>query len=264
MFAAVALCSLPAYREMSDQNLSLFELIAKFNNYFVVLEKDLPEVYAILGLPKIVSMRGMREPLRILTRQKVKPFIMRPPINSAQLLPIFPSTRLITGQERLEVNVISQKQALRFNELFLSRRIDYAVGGGGLFLVFTLDGLVIGKADFTKTVSKWKLPEPGGMVYLMSDLAIPHDHPRLAKLMLMALLSRETQEMLKVKFLDDFRYVVTSVFSLNPASMKYRGIFKLHDRDQLEDGSYKLNYFAFFSGKNLIQTLQEWKKKYHK
>lgn len=49
----------PAYREMTDKSLELFEAIARFDSYYVVLEKDLPEVYALLGQPSAVLPRGV-------------------------------------------------------------------------------------------------------------------------------------------------------------------------------------------------------------
>ncbi|MFR0876312.1 MAG: hypothetical protein ACLSHC_18315 [Bilophila wadsworthia] len=48
----------PFYREMTDKSLELFEAIARFDSYYVVLEKDLPEVYALLGQPSAVLPRG--------------------------------------------------------------------------------------------------------------------------------------------------------------------------------------------------------------
>lgn len=49
----------PAYREMTDKSLELFEAIARFDSYYVVLEKDLPEVYALLGQPSACFPGGV-------------------------------------------------------------------------------------------------------------------------------------------------------------------------------------------------------------
>ena len=66
------------------------------------------------------------------------------------------------------------------NELYLAKRIDYFDGGVDVCIVLTLDGQVIGKADFMKTShAQWKLPEgnPGGdeSLYIMCDLAVASD-----------------------------------------------------------------------------------------
>lgn len=63
---------------MTDKSLELFEAIARFDSYYVVLEKDLPEVYALLGQPSAVLPRGRGRTTYIVakTRQKSRdPFL---------------------------------------------------------------------------------------------------------------------------------------------------------------------------------------------
>jgi hypothetical protein len=45
--------------------------------------------------------------------------------------------------------------------------------------------------------------------------------------------------------------------------MKYRGIFKLHKRKEVEEG-FMLNYFARFQEHSISQVLEIWRKKYKK
>ena len=100
------------------------------------------------------------------------------------------------------------------------------------------------------------------MIYLMSDLAVDSSAvPRLAKLVLMCLLSEEVRQELCRKYIEDFHYIGTSAFSRHPVSMKYRGVFKKHTRKETVDG-YMLNYYAAFTGKSLPKSLAAWKKKY--
>ena len=83
----------PAYREMTDKSLELFEAIARFDSYYVVLEKDLPEVYALLGQPSAVLPRGRGRTTYIVAKQ-AKKVVIRSSAKTAPVGPIWPGTRL--------------------------------------------------------------------------------------------------------------------------------------------------------------------------
>ena len=120
-------------------------------------------------------------------------------------------------------------------------------------------------AAFVVSSSKWKLPEDKPAIYLMADLAVPSAEKRLSKLVLLCLLSKEVKTLLDVKRLENHTYVTTTAFSLNPVSMKYRGIFTLHSRKQQKYANgYALNYYAHLGEASLEQQLQRWYKKYKK
>ena len=165
----------PAYREMTDKSLELFEAIARFDSYYVVLEKDLPEVYALLGQPSAVLPRGRGRTTYIVAKQ-AKKVVIRSSAKTAPVGPIWPANRAVSGDEVPGFAPVKRAQSLRLNELYLAKRIDYFDGGVDVCIVLTLDGQVIGKADFMKTShAQWKLPEgnPGGdeSLYIMCDLA---------------------------------------------------------------------------------------------
>jgi hypothetical protein len=252
----------PVYREMTDQSLDLYRRIAGFDGWFVVLEKDLPEVRSILGQPVAVLPRGRGKTTTVLARQAPRKVVLRHAIKSANIGPVWSAARLVSEGRTLSLGLLSSRQTIRFNELFLSSRIDYFEGGVALSLAFLLDGQAIGKADFCRSSQQWKLPGPGAMVYLMSDLAVPSLEPRLAKLVLLALLSREVRELVNRRLLDDFRWVGTTAFAQKPVSMKYRGVFKLHSRKDRKEGGFALNYLAPFCEDGLMEALRNWRKKY--
>jgi len=252
----------PSYREMTDKSLELYEKIAGYENYFVVLEKDLPEVRSILGDPVAVLPRGRGKTTTILARTAPNRIVVRHTIQSSNIGPVWPSDRPVSGTETLSLGVLTSRQTIRFNELFLSSRIDYFEGGVALSLAFLLDGQAIGKADFCPSSQQWKLPGPGAMIYLMSDLAVPSVEPRLAKLVLLSLLSREVRELIDRKLLKEHCFVGTTAFSKSPVSMKYRGVFKLHSRKERKEGGFALNYLSPFGGHGLGDVLPLWRKKY--
>lgn len=258
----------PAYREMTDKSLELFEAIARFDSYYVVLEKDLPEVYALLGQPSAVLPRGRGRTTYIVAKH-AKKVVIRSSVKTAPVGPIWPANRAVSGDEVPGFAPVKRAQSLRLNELYLAKRIDYFDGGVDVCIVLTLDGQVIGKADFMKTShAQWKLPEgnPGGdeSLYIMCDLAVASDvEKRLAKLVLLLLTSREVKEWVDAKLNKRVGWVITTAFAKGPVSMKYRGCFQLYSRKQdKKTGQYALNYYAPFGARTLAESFALWKKKY--
>lgn len=254
----------PAYREMTDKDMSLYQEIASFSSYFVVLEKDLPEVHEIIGPPSAILPRGRSSFSHIVAKNAPRQIVLRNPTKSEDIGPLWPTDRPVTGNETLSFAPIRLGQSIRLNELFLSARIDYFSGGVGVSLAFLLDGMVFGKVDFCPSTHQWKLPDDRPMIYIMSDLAVASSvEPRLAKLVLLCLLSREVAEVLALKYTESFGWAVTTAFGRHPVSMKYRGLFKLHKRKEQGDG-YLLNYYAPFGSHSLSQVLDIWNKKHKK
>jgi hypothetical protein len=322
----------PPYREMTDKATDLYELISRFDGYFVVLEKNLPEVHRILGEPAAVLPRGRAGFSHVIIKSPEKKIVLRRTIKSQDIGPFLLPEYEITGHEMIGFTPISLGQSIRLNELFLSARIDYFTGGVGVSLAFHLDGRIFGKVDFCPSSHQWNLPSKkdrntvsrgydgkwqklskqireenpicmdckknpsimvhhkngdtsqndpenlialcyachgvahasdNSMIYIMSDLAVPSCEPRLAKLILYCLLSREIRELLNLKYIEDFTWACTTAFSPNPASMKYRGVFTKHKTKKVENG-FLINYFAPFSNKPLTDQFKAWLKKYKK
>ncbi len=263
LFGAVLEWTPPQYREMTDGSLELYELVAGFESYFVVLEKDIPEARAILGEPVAVLPRGRGTRTYILARSAPRKIVMRKVAKSQAVGPIRAADKTLSGTERLGLAPLTLAQTIRLNELFLSPRIDYFTGGVGLSLAFTLDGEIFGKADFAPSAHQWKLPEAGAMIYLMSDLAVSSRIPRLSKLVLLCLLSREVKSLMDGRWLEDFAWVITTAFASGPVSMKYRGVFDLHTRKP-QEGGFALNYYARCGRFGLAEAYEIWLKKYAK
>ncbi|NNF97966.1 MAG: hypothetical protein HKM93_01175 [Desulfobacteraceae bacterium] len=251
----------PPYREMTDKSMDLYETIARFEAFFVVLEKDLAEAYAILGQPVAVLPRGRGNHTYIIARQARPKIVIKQTIKSTGIGSIWPADNTITGKETLTIAKLQLSQSIRLNELFLSSRIDYFSGGVGVSIGFFLDGRIIGKADFTPSAHAWKLPEVRPQIYIMSDLVVASNVKKLAKLILLGLLSRDVKETLDLKYIENFGYAVTTAFSRYPASMKYRGLFKLHTRKPAP-GGHMLNYYAPFGDHGIADALKLWTSRY--
>lgn len=266
LFGAVLEWAPPAYREMTDRSIDLYELVLRFDSWFVVLEKgpeELPEAFDLLGQPAAVLPRGRGKRTYVMAKAAPRRIVLRQQVKSADIGPVWPPDRPVTGQERVSLGLLTLGQSLRMNELFLSARVDYFTGGVGLSLALLLDGLAIGKADFCPSSHVWKLPEPRPMIYLMCDLAVPSCEKRLAKLVLLLLLSREVKDLADARWLERFGWVITTAFSRGPASMKYRGVFRQHKR-AAAPGGFALNLYAPFGELTAAEALATWVKKYRK
>jgi len=96
-------------------------------------------------------------------------------------------------------------------------------------------------------------------------LAIPSvRYSRLSKLILLAAQSVEIKQALDKAMMVENAVIRTTAFSTHPASMKYRGIFKLHSRKRTPEGMYSLNYFTPAGVHTLDRALVIWLKRYSK
>lgn len=265
LLQAVASWQPPAYRDMTDKNLELYERIAAYDAYYVVLEKDLPDVYAILGKPVAVLPRGRDKSTYILARE-AKKVVIRQNAKTASVGPIWKADDPVTGEEVPGFALVNRAQSLRLNELYLSKRINYYEGAVDLSIVLTLDGKAIGKADFVKTSKgQWKLPDEAPPLYIMCDLAVASRENRLAKLVLMLMLSSEVKAVVDAKLMSRFGWLITTAFSKGPVSMKYRGVFELYSRKHnKKEDIHALNYYVKFGTRTLHENFVLWNKKYRK
>ena len=250
----------PVYEEMTDKSLELYELIARFGSYYVVLEKDLPEVYAILGEPVAVLPRGLERETYILARH-APTYVIRQVTKSAPVPRIWSPTRKIVGDEEPSLVLLSSRQTTRLKELYMSARVNYTSNAADLMLGVCLDGQLIGMGAIVPSAHAWKLPEPGLQAYLMADLAVPSQNPRLSKLVLGCLLSSEAKRLFDEKKLARHEFLVTTAFSHHAQSMKYRGLFKLHSRIP-KNGMNALNYYSKWGSDDLKSSFDKWLSKY--
>ncbi|MHB8491189.1 MAG: putative antirestriction adenine methyltransferase [Solirubrobacteraceae bacterium] len=93
-------------------------------------------------------------------------------------------------------------------------------------LAVLIDGTIIGAMGFSISQRLTFCD-----IYMMTDLGLrPSRYPRLSKLVLAAALSREVRLLCERMVNSRVSTIGTAAFTDNPVSMKYRGIFDLHDR----------------------------------
>ena len=109
----------------------------------------------------------------------------------------------------------------------------------------------------------------GAHVYMLSDFPVaPTKYARLAKLILYAAFSKETQAALERDYGRRVESMLTTAFTDRPASMKYRGIMKLLSRKEDVPGQkgkeykFQLNYWSKMGRWSLQEGFKEWLKKH--
>jgi len=170
---------------------------------------------------------------------------------------------LTPGQElgeRLGLAPLTQGQFNALRAAYI--HIPMAPAGVQQAIAVTVDGVIIGAYGLVtpNSFAGFSITEP--YLYMMSDFAVsPTDYPRLSKLVLYAVLSREAQQLMQRFYSRRVRSLVTTAFAKNPVSMKYRGLFRLLSRKETDDG-YALNYGAEVGQWTLADGFEIWKKKH--
>lgn len=265
MLTAAVAWNPPPFQEISFKDVGIYERITSFTEWMIIMERPLPEVEKILGNPVAVVHKGRKSITYAYAGKAKKRIVTRAYLNSSSPGPIFPGHARITGEESPGIVRLDKKQTVRMNELFMSVRVDYFLADVALSLGLCLDKKLIGKLDFNLTKHEWALEVPPGaptrQIYLRSDLAVPSCEPRLAKLILLFCQSHEVKRLIDECFDENYGFAVTTAFSRNPVSMKYRGIFALHKRLEDPDG-FRLNYYGQLGKHSMAEAFALWQKKY--
>jgi len=128
----------------------------------------------------------------------------------------------------------------------------------------TVNGMLLGVFAIdtsTKAFSLAGVESPS--VYLMSDFPVVKGK-RLAKLVVMAALSRESQILMERITKKRIRSITTTAFTERPVSMKYRNVFKLlaknpaSEEDKREGYAWKLSYGGAVGLATLEATMKQW------
>lgn len=186
------------------------------------------------------------------------------------LVPTLTPGKQLTGD--LGLTVVSAAQFNSLRARFLSASIRPGVAP--FAVVVTVGGVIIGgfAYDFDPQLSSvgaesGRIPQPA--VYLLSDFAVgPTDEPRLSKLVVLAATSREAQLLAERDEGNRRRGIVTTAFTKNPVSMKYRGILELITRSEVEGTDFaggkgwKLNYGGALGQWTLADAMKLWLEKF--
>lgn len=191
--------------------------------------------------------------------------------------------RIMLGEEvgnHIKLNLLSPNafQTLRSEYMNINIRPGAATLAIGVFV----DEKLIGVYAFSaaSSLAKWDTYIDTPTMYLLSDFPVePVDYDRLAKLVLYAALSKESKMIAERLVKKRVKSLITTAFSKNPSSMKYRGLFKVLNRKEnhcfSEDWSkdidpsnayyrqkYEINYGAKIGAWSLEEGLKMWKQKH--
>ena len=139
-----------------------------------------------------------------------------------------------------------------YKDFYMANKVNYT-NGGDLGMIFFADGMAFGFCSFSKMQSN--LDE----LFCLADFVVNSHQAKLSKLLIMCELSHDTQMEIARKYGEYYKAIKTPVYTNNPVSMKYRGVFKLAKR---EEG--KLTYIGEFGKESITNIYKSWLKKYKK
>lgn len=139
-----------------------------------------------------------------------------------------------------------------YKAFYMANKVNYTTGGD-LGLVFMADGMAFGFTSFSKQLSTLQ------QIFMQSDFVVNSETKRLSKLLIMLVKSHDVRKLIARKMYNYYNGVKTTVYTVSPISMKYRGVFNLERRDE-----GKLIYSSDFTEESLNELYALWIKKYKK
>ncbi len=168
----------------------------------------------------------------------------------------------VVGQ-RMALHLLKEGQFVTLRSQYMNANIR--PGQPTIAVGVSVDGHIVGAFAMAvpSATANWsgKLTPP--WCYLLSDFPVSGtDYPRLSKLVLYAALSKEARRLIERSLSHRTNSIATTAFAKNPVSMKYRGMFKVLNRRQLDDGRYEINYGSDLGRWTLAEGLAEWRRKH--
>ena len=166
--------------------------------------------------------------------------------------------------DNIEYVTLKQLNHTQFNSLrqkYLSKQIHFTgtpkvcyglFSGNKIFGVFGLTN------DYYHKPPK-DIEHPA--VYLMTDFCVKSSINKLSKLVLYCILSKDVKMLAERLVSKEVKSIFTNVFTKHKSSIKYRGLFDLHTRKELEDKSFNLTYISKFGNWTLKEAVSLWKQK---
>jgi len=232
----------PDYKMFDEDSFTeLLGLMTQKKTWVVSRDHEVPELDGYLQAIVQTSMRS--KPVYIYSNQKNKKLSM-PTIKTEQVkIP-----RLHTGiTGNIKLVKLSQGQFDSLRAQYLGKNI--VPGSASYRFGLVDDSRLFGVLAFNRP-SFDIMPS---LMYMISDFAVaPSEYKRLSKLVVAIALSKEIQSLLQQSTGKRVSNIITTAFTEKQASMKYRGLFDIHNRK--ED---LINYHAY-AGKWSIKEAFEW------
>lgn len=167
-------------------------------------------------------------------------------------IPILPIDYEFTDKTEITATICPVNDINYFKGFYMANKVNYTTGGD-LGIAFMADGMAFGFTSFSKMLSTLE------QIFMQSDFVVNSNTKRLSKLLIMLVKSKEIRKLIARKMGNYYEGVKTTVYSENPVSMKYRGVFSLDRRDV-----GKLMYSADFSDESLNEIYKLWLKRQKK
>lgn len=256
----------PEY-EVFDPNVhikSFCSKVKKLDNFVIVTEREVEE------LSKYFSgtlSTGLGKSIYFYSKTSQKHFIKQSS-RDTKAKPIVRISEEDEITENIEILPITVDQFQELRALYLSTAVS-KVGNPascyGLFCDSKLFGVFAFSNSFMLTGSD-KLEKP--VAYLLTDFSIsPTKEKNLSKLVLYCVLSKESKFLAEKTMSKRINSITTNAFSRNPVSMKYRGLFELFGRRELEKDKegkvkkYNLSYGASAGQWTIKEGYNLWRRK---
>ena len=245
-------------------------IVESVENWAILSEKQTDSLDELLGQPVGRAARGGTKNVVIYTNLGVtQPKLVRRTVAAKEVR----SIRRLSDRDELREDAQVSILLLDGNEAAYIRQLYSAVkplqSGCPFNYAILVDGMLVGICMFAMSTRQCNFGNEAvsshHIIYMMSDLPVASDtHQRLSKLVVKCAASREMQTILASRVVSDIQYILTTAFSKNPVSMKYRGPYKLHKRTPAANGGYELNYYTQMGRWSLQEAYQQWWKKDYK
>ena len=260
-------CSIEEFiRDISDKDLLIIDNRSHnfVNNKLIEQMFDLTIKFVVISKKEMISIKQNQilksQSLNIYSNINIKSKLISTKIN----LNIIQKSFGIIEDEKIESVEIKQLTLAQFNSLrqkYISKQIHYLGTPKvcyGLFANNKLFG-VFGLTNDYRNKPPKEIEQP--CIYLLSDFVVNSKIRKLSKLVLYCVLSKEVKLLAERLLNKEIKTIYTNVFTKNMSSIKYRDLFVLQDRKQMQDGIYNLTYFSKMGRWNLKEGLKLWKQK---
>lgn len=184
-------------------------------------------------------------------------------------------TDRITKDSRVQIHPCSHAQLNYIKDKYQAIGLHHYKGDAH-YLV-TIDGMLAGgfayvrpKTRHTNAPTWQKYPElierqrriAHHGIYLLSDFACARGK-KLSKLIAMLATGREPIRQWEIKYVKRIKVLLTTARTPRPVSMKYRGVFKLQNRNpQADNGDHVLNYISGVREASSQEIFNDWWTRY--
>lgn len=240
-------------RTLNFVNDKLIEQLFELNITFVIVSKK-----DLLDIKQNQILKAQN--LNIYSNINIKSKLISARANSNIIQKMFN----IIEDEKIESVEIKQLTLTQFNCLrqkYISKQIHYLGTPKVSYGLFADDKLfgVFGLTNDYRNKPPKEIEQP--CIYLLSDFVVNSKIRKLSKFVLYCVLSKEVKLLAERLLNKEIKTIYTNVFTKNMSSIKYRDLFTLQDRKQMQDESYNLTYFSKMGIWNLKEGLELWKQK---